>query len=185
LLRGLDRQGVDARNGNRRSFRHMAFTQLKGLQAICAKSGRDTIDEGGERYILLPVPFEIALRRIEVLVTQHIQPQDFETIAGIEIVVHSLQALGKESGNAFGSRKRLRGACGNAKTLPSTRKSTSSKTRPPAPRASSDGFSERAIWPVSIRMSSSAPTGSIRRRSAERLAIGRRGEIGSSSVPSA
>jgi hypothetical protein len=48
-----------------RSFRYMAFTQLKGLQAIGAKSCGDTIDEGGERYILLPVPFEIALRRIE------------------------------------------------------------------------------------------------------------------------
>jgi hypothetical protein len=105
----------------------MAFTQLKGLQAIGTEPRGDTIDEDGERGILLPVSFEIALRGIESLVTQDVQSQDLETIAGIEIIVHGLQALGEEGGDALRFPQRLGVPAEMRKTRPSTRKSTSSK----------------------------------------------------------
>jgi hypothetical protein len=118
-------------------------------------------------------------------VTEHVDAKYFEPIAGIEVVVHSLQALGKESGNALRFAQRLGGACRNAENPAIDAKENEFEDTASGAAGFERGLQGGGDLAGELRISSSAPTGSIRRRSAERLAIGRRGDIGSSSVPSA
>ncbi len=71
----------------------------------------------------------------------HIQTQDFETISGIEIIMDRPAAVRKKARRcASDPASGCDAPAEMRKTRPSTLKRTSSKTRPPAPRASRLGL---------------------------------------------
>ena len=71
----------------------MALPQLEPLQAVRPQSGGHAIHKGGKRAFLTISSDKIALHGIEGRMLKHIQADDFETIADIEIVMNGAEAL--------------------------------------------------------------------------------------------
>lgn len=100
-----------------RPFRADGSRAAGGPQAIRSQSRGDAIDENGQRRIILLMSLEIALGRIECLVAKDIEAQDLEPVAGVEIVMDSLQAFGEQGGDAPGLPQRPRRAGRDAEYL--------------------------------------------------------------------
>lgn len=78
----------------------MAFGKARLHQAIGTETGGNLVDESGKRLAFLGHAGKILLRRIKPLAPQNRQPEDFEAISGIEIVMDRLQPLAKERRDA-------------------------------------------------------------------------------------
>ncbi len=97
-----------------RLLRHMALPHFGDEQAVRAEAGAHPVDEIGKRDLALPFPFKIALRHAERIMRENIEPQEFETETGIEIVMHGGEPLGKQKRHPARIAQWLRSTCRNA-----------------------------------------------------------------------